>query len=74
MAGTFDTIARYLPSSLVGAEAFASARTAVGRLPATLTHWVYFECRLAGDAPQVDTILAVRSTGRRWLAGAQRNG
>lgn len=47
----------------------ARVREVAACLPATLSSWLYLECRLGGAARQVDLIVNVESAGRDILAG-----
>jgi hypothetical protein len=75
LADAIDLVAPRLPPALVPAAALAAVRRVAASLPAALTSWVDFECRLQDDAAHVDLSLRV---GRRQAgplaAVAQRGG
>src|SRR5690606_32570591 len=71
VAGVADTLAiigAHLPRELVDEPALRRAAAACSGLPAVLTKWIYFECRLRGS-PRVDLVLEVDRVGRSVLAG-----
>jgi hypothetical protein len=72
LAGTIDCAAAHLPPGLITADAWALVRQIADSLPASLTNWVDFECRLRGDAAQVDVSLRIDRRGRDQLAGHAR--
>ena len=68
------TLARFAPAvprMLVSRDAFDRLLAVADLLPATLTDCAYFECRLRGDDPQVDLVLAVEERGRSALMSAR---
>lgn len=69
LAQTLGSIADYLPPALVNQEALDHAATRCADLPAALTRWIYFECRLTPRTSRVDLILEVDDVGRAIIAG-----
>ena len=69
LAQTLGSIADYLPPALVNHEALHHAATRCAGLPAALTRWIYFECRLSPRTSRVDLILEVDDVGRAIIAG-----
>jgi hypothetical protein len=69
VACTIDEIAPRLSPALFTREAHARLARVAEALPAALTSWVYFECRLRRDEPRVDLIVRVDQRGRDILAG-----
>ena len=68
LADTFDTVAPHIPARLVSPEALALASAVAGHLPASLTKWIYLECRLGEEASRVDMVIEVDECGRAILA------
>lgn len=68
------TLEPQLPVSLVGHESCAALRRQLGLLPAALTSFFGFECRLADEDLPTDLQLVVRagSRGQAILAGGDR--
>ncbi len=69
LAATLDRIAPRIPGQLISTEAASRIRRVAAGLPAALTHWIYFECRLSRDAPRVDLSVRVDRRARDLLAG-----
>ncbi len=69
LACTVDAAADRLPAALVAPDALDLVRRLAATLPASITHWVDFECRLAANRPQVDLSLRIDRRGRDRLAG-----
>ncbi|MGH6922653.1 MAG: hypothetical protein ACRED5_02690 [Propylenella sp.] len=69
--GYFETIAQKLPAGLVTRDALATLTRQFGALPAALTGYFGFECRLADGDSQTDFQFVVRSgsRGQALLAG-----
>src|SRR5689334_3235564 len=67
LLSTID-VAAALPDGLVGSAAIQRLRGVAARLPAALTSWLYFECRLLGALERVDFIVRVDEAGRVLLA------
>jgi hypothetical protein len=68
LAGTIDHAAARLPPALVAPEALAAVRRIAALIPASLTSWIDFECRLQSGRPQVDLSVRVDQRGRDRLA------
>lgn len=51
--------------TLIGAEAVGRIERVAAQLPAGLTSFWGFECRLSNDAPRVDFLVCVRDAGER---------
>ncbi len=69
VARTIEEIAPRLPPALVTREARARLVRVAESIPATLTNWVYLECRLREYEQRVDLIVRVDQRGRDILAG-----
>src|SRR6266704_1101673 len=69
LAATLDRIAPRIPGQLISTEAASRIRRVAAGLPAALTHWIYFECRLSRDAPRVYLSVCVDRRARDLLAG-----
>jgi hypothetical protein len=67
LADTLDRVAS-LPPALVGPEQTEDLRTIAAWLPASLSNWLYLECRLAGGQSQIDLAAYVDRRGRDLLA------
>jgi hypothetical protein len=69
VAATIDTIAPRLSTALVSRDARTRLVRIAGALPASLTDWIYLECRLRRDDNRVDLIARVDERGRDLLTG-----
>jgi len=69
VAATIEKIAPRLSTALVSREARARLERIAGALPASLTDWIYLECRLRRDDHRVDLITRVDERGRDVLTG-----
>jgi hypothetical protein len=68
LAGTIDRAAARLPPALVGPEPLAAVRRIAALIPASLTSWIDFECRLQSGRPQVDLSIRIDGPSRDRLA------
>jgi hypothetical protein len=73
IAGTLDHAVPDPPPALLAPRAYARVRAVMARLPASLAHWLYLECRLAPGPPgeRVDVIVGVGAAegGAQVLSG-----
>jgi hypothetical protein len=68
LAGTIDHFAPRLSPPLVAPAALVALRRVARQLPATMTHWIDIECRLAAGQPGVDLIVKIDRRRRELLA------
>ena len=69
LSGTLESIADYLPSALVSRAALSHAASRCGDLPAALTKYIGFECRLSPKTSRVDLMLDVDDVGGAIIVG-----
>src|SRR6185295_13274189 len=68
LAATIDYLAPRLPRALVAPESLAAVCGLAASLPAPLTSWIDFECRLHPDRHQVDLSVRVDHRSREHFA------
>ena len=69
LSETLEVIADYLPSDLVSPATLSYAASRCGDLPAALSKYIGFECRLSPKTSRVDFALDVDNVGRAIIAG-----
>jgi len=69
LGGTIGAAFATAPRALVSPKALAAVGAVARQLPAALTDWIYLECRLSAEDPQVDMIVKVDEAGRAIIAG-----
>jgi hypothetical protein len=72
LAGTIDYIAPRLQGALVAPEALTAVRALAESIPASLTSWIDFECRLREGRPQVDLSVRIDRRARDRFARYSR--